>query len=312
MNVAVVGACGAVGTAVAGRLAERAELDELLLYDVDLPELEVTTMDIAPVAARYGTRVRSAGGADIGGADVVVFCAARPHRAGMPRADMLAENLGILEAVVGDFGAVAPGLMLLASNPVDALVHSASRLLPGAIVAGHSMNDTLRLRHEVARSCGSSSSAAVQAWWLGAHGGRGVAVWGADGPGPGHRAGIEANVRRWYDDWQRHGTTRTTAVSTAHGVVQLLDAYFGLVPPATLVLSVDAGLYGAPGTPIGLPVRVSAGRLDVCRWQLDDEDLAGLLVDAAAVSAMVAPQPVTNGGTSKAAARQDPVTAREW
>lgn len=234
-TVGIFGAAGAVGSAAAFALAlEGAE--RLVLADVATSRLTAQRIDLEALAAALPRLDVRSGGLDaLATCDVVVACAAVPHRDGAPRAEFLAENLEILAPLADaldarDEDAPSPALVLV-SNPVDALATLLQRRLGRrAHVVGHTLNDTLRLRVAIARARGCDP-ADVEAWSVGEHGphavpllsrvrvsGRRIALSSRE------RACVLADVGGWYERWQRLETGRTTQWSSAWGIATVVGA----------------------------------------------------------------------------------------
>jgi malate/lactate dehydrogenase len=283
--VGVVGGGGHVGSACVARLAEQPAVHTVLVQDARSGAAKATVLDVGPVALARGVEVRDCTLEDFGCAGFIAFAAAVPHRDGAPRSDFLAENAEIVGSTLRALGPTWAGLLVMISNPVEALTYFAGQLLPAATVAGHALNDTYRFRQYLALDAGLASSDTGDAIWLGAHGGHGVPVWPVDSSAAitaSIRDTIETRMMRWYDEWQDLKTGRTTAWCTATGLAEIVAAYTGF-RSATLPLSFDCAAYGLRGSVLTMPVRVDRTGLRVLTLNLDQAQREALSSAAAAV-----------------------------
>jgi len=174
-KIAIVGA-GRVGEATAQLLVHQGLCQELVLLDVDEGAAVGTALDIQESAPLFRFDARVRGGTEpalLNGADLVIITAGYPRRPGTSRSDVLEANIPIIDAVVDDVLAYAPGATLLVvSNPVDVLTFRAwersgwerSRVLGQAGVL-----DGARMASFVAMETGFSAQD-VTAMVLGGHG----------------------------------------------------------------------------------------------------------------------------------------------
>lgn len=179
-KVAIVGA-GRVGSTLAYALAASGVVRDIVLIDTDRARAEGEAMDIAqavpfyaPVAVKAGTP------ADAAGARLTVIAAGAAQRQGETRPQLVRRNVGVLREIVPQVVRANPrGLLLIATNPVDALTFAALRIsgLPPARVFGSgTVLDTARLRSELAIHYGVDARN-VHAYVLGEHGDSEVVAW---------------------------------------------------------------------------------------------------------------------------------------
>ncbi|MEJ7930207.1 L-lactate dehydrogenase [Ramlibacter sp. AN1015] len=179
-RVAVVGA-GRVGSTFAYTLATSGLVREVVVIDADHERAEGEAMDIAQaVPFSVPVHVRAGGLADAAGAAVTVIAAGAAQREGETRPALLQRNLEILRGIVPEVVRANPdGLLLVATNPVDALTFAALRLsgLPPARVFGSgTVLDTARLRSELSTHYGVDPRN-VHAYVLGEHGDSELVAW---------------------------------------------------------------------------------------------------------------------------------------
>lgn len=179
-KVAVVGA-GRVGSTFAYTLASTGLVREIVVADADLGRAEGEAMDIAQsVPFRRPVRVVAGSLEDCAGAAVTVITAGAAQRPGEPRTALVQRNVealrGIVQAVVR---ANPDGLLLVATNPVDALTHAAlklSGLAPGRVIGSGTVLDSARLRAELAAHY-AVDPRNVHAYVLGEHGDSEFVAW---------------------------------------------------------------------------------------------------------------------------------------
>lgn len=179
-KVAILGA-GRVGSTLAYALAVSGTVREIVLIDSNAERAEGEAMDISHAVPFHApVSVRSGGMADVAGALVTVVAAGAAQRAGESRPDLIRRNTDVLARLVPDAVRANPdGLLLIATNPVDALTGAALRLsgLPPARVFGSgTVLDTARLRAELARHFGVDARN-VHAYVLGEHGDTEIVAW---------------------------------------------------------------------------------------------------------------------------------------
>ena len=179
-KVAVVGA-GRVGSTLAYTLASSGVAREIVVIDANRERAEGEAMDIAHAVPFYApVSVKPGGLADAAGAAVTVIAAGAAQRPGESRPALLARNVEMLRAIVPELVRANPeGLLLVATNPVDALTFAALRLsgLPSAKVFGSgTVLDTARLRAELSRHYGVDARN-VHAYVLGEHGDSELVAW---------------------------------------------------------------------------------------------------------------------------------------
>jgi L-lactate dehydrogenase len=130
----------------------------------------------APVSVRAGSL------ADAAGAAVTVIAAGAAQREGETRPALLRRNVEILRGIVPEVARANPeGLLLIATNPVDALTFVALRLsgLPaGRVLGSGTVLDTARLRAELSAHYGVDARN-VHAYVLGEHGDSELVAWSA-------------------------------------------------------------------------------------------------------------------------------------
>src|SRR6478735_2248064 len=241
-KIAIVGA-GRVGSTFAYTLATSGLVREIVLIDADAARAEGEAMDIAhSIPFHRPVVVRSGAIADAQGALVTVLTAGAAQRPGEPRPALVHRNVVMLRDVLQSVMHVNPqGLLLMTTNPVDALTYAALRLTglpPGRVFGSGTVLDSARLRTELARHC-AVDPRNVHAYVLGEHGDSEFVAWStaslanlplrdycslADIPfARPDMDGIELRVRRAaYDIIQRKGATNFAIAAALTRIVEAI------------------------------------------------------------------------------------------
>jgi malate dehydrogenase len=295
VKITIVGAAGGIGSSVAYTLAMSGTGDELVLVDPrpDVLQTHVWDLEQLRVSVRPFT-VRAGAAEDIAASDVVVISASVPSRKGSPRIEFLAENLGITSEIASALAGNAawPGVLIIATNPVDPLVTDLQRVtgIDRRRVLGYTNNDTLRFRYAIAKALGVPPDL-VTGWVLGEHGDRCVPLFDriqvAGEPvtlSEADRAAVHRYLLAWYPRWVDLGVARTSTWTSGHGIASMIGAVIsgGQTWPASVVLD---GEFGISGVAVGVPVRLGpAGAEEILAWDLSPSQRAGMHAGAAFVS----------------------------
>lgn len=180
-RLTVVGA-GAVGSSVAYAAMIRGSARHIALYDIAPEKTEAEVLDLAHGSFFAGAG-EITGGSDIGvaaGSDVVVITAGAKQKPGQTRIELAATNARIMGSLMPQLLEVAPdAVYVVVTNPCDVLTMLAAEsagLPPGRIFASGTTLDSSRLRWEIARRAGVSTSS-VHAQIVGEHGDTEFPVW---------------------------------------------------------------------------------------------------------------------------------------
>jgi malate dehydrogenase len=173
-KIALIGS-GMIGGTLA-HIAARAELGDIILFDIAEGLPQGKGLDIAESTPVYGASVSLKGVNDyagIAGADVCIVTAGVPRKPGMSRDDLLGINLKVMKAVGDGIKAHAPNAFVICiTNPLDAMVWALQQFsgLPHAKVVGMAgVLDSSRFAWFLAEKTGVSV-ADIHAWTLGGHG----------------------------------------------------------------------------------------------------------------------------------------------
>jgi L-lactate dehydrogenase len=181
-RVAIVG-IGSVGATTAYALLLSGLASEIVLINRDRNKAEGEAEDISHAEPWSNTTaVRAGDFADCAGASVIVVAVGAGLKPGETRLDLLKKNAAIFREIIPKIAATNPtGILLIATNPVDALTHCArklSALEPSRVLGSGTILDTARLRVLLGGHFGVDPQS-VHAYIIGEHGDSQVPAWAA-------------------------------------------------------------------------------------------------------------------------------------
>ena len=300
-KVTVVGG-GNVGATAAQRIAERDYADVVLVDVVEgMPQGKALDLAQSGPVLGYDSAVTGANSYETtANSDVVVITAGIARRPGMTRDDLLRTNMGIMSSVVSEVVAHSPdSILLIVSNPLDAMVYHAHKLsgFPKERIVGMAgVLDTARMRTFIAQELNVSVED-VQAYVLGGHGDTMVPLVRYTTVGgiplekwlPQDR--VEAIVQRTRDGGGEIVSllkTGSAFYAPSAAVLQMVDSILldkRRILPAAAYLD---GEYGVSGVFIGVPVILGEnGVEEVIELELTDEEQAGFQQSLEAVNELV-------------------------
>jgi malate dehydrogenase len=173
-KIALIGA-GMIGGTLA-HVAARAELGDVILFDIAEGTPQGKSLDIAEAATVFGSDVILKGAnsyEEIAGAGVCIVTAGVPRKPGMSRDDLLGINLKVMKAVGEGIKTHAPNAFVICiTNPLDAMVWALrefSGLAAEKVVGMAGVLDSARFAYFLSEKLGVSVED-VHAWTLGGHG----------------------------------------------------------------------------------------------------------------------------------------------
>jgi malate dehydrogenase len=300
-KVTVVGA-GNVGSTTALRLADRDYADIVLVDVVDgLPQGKaLDLMESGPVVG-FDTHLSGAQSyEDTADSDLVVITSGLARKPGMSRDDLVSMNAQIITSVVGEVIKHSPNtILLVVSNPLDAMTHLAYKLsgFPKNRVLGMAgVLDTARFRTFIAMELDVSVED-VQGFVLGGHGDtmvplpRFTTVAGIPITELLPKERIDAICQRTANGGAEIvNLLKTGSAFYAPGaaVAQMVDSILldkKRVLPATVLLQ---GEYGIKDLFIGVPVKLGVNGVEqIIEIKLSDEEQAAINKSAGAVRELV-------------------------
>ncbi|MGE0874870.1 MAG: L-lactate dehydrogenase [Burkholderiales bacterium] len=304
-KVVIVGA-GRVGSTFANALAVSGLAQEIVLIDADRARAEGEAMDIAHAVPFFPpVRVRAGSLADAVGAAVTVVAAGAAQRAGEARPALLRRNVEILRGIVPEVVRANPeGLLLIATNPVDALTFAALRmsgLPPERVFGSGTVLDTARLRAELSQHYGVDARN-VHAYVLGEHGDSEIVAWstaslanvqiqeycGLTGMSctPEDMDAIAVRVREAaYEIIRRKGATNFAIAAALTRIVEAVVRHEASVLTVSTLID---GHYGIRDVCLSLPAIVDrSGIRRVLPVPLSDDERERLRASANAVRAVI-------------------------
>ncbi|HTX73462.1 MAG TPA: L-lactate dehydrogenase [Rectinemataceae bacterium] len=183
MKVGIIGS-GFVGATAAYAIVMRGVAREIVLVDLDTRRAQAEADDIMhAVPFAHPAEVRAGGYAELRGSKLVVLTAGVNQKPGESRLELLERNAAIFRTIVPELLEHAPeAVMLVATNPVDAMTHlvlGLARALghPEARILGSGTTlDTARFRSILGRRIGIDAQH-IHAYVLGEHGDSEVFNW---------------------------------------------------------------------------------------------------------------------------------------
>ena len=286
VKVTIVGGGGGVGSSTAFNLLIAGAGYEVALVDTRAEMVVSHVMDFDQVTELFPRSfARSGTAADIVESDVVVVSAAAPLVVNTSRLVHLQENAVILDEIGEHVPAGWPGVVIVATNPVDPLVTRLRAQLgcDRRRILGYTLNDSLRLRTGVERALGLAAGT-VEAWTLGEHGDSNVPLLdrvSVDGEplslSPEQAAAAVEYARTWYVRHVALDSGRSSTWISGLGLARMVRSIAEDRRerwPASIVLD---GEYGIRGVAISVPVELGeggAGRIE--EWALQESQLAAL------------------------------------
>jgi len=180
-RIAIIGA-GNVGATCAYTLLLRGLAEEIVLVDANKDKAKGEAMDLDhAIPFTLPTRIWAGDYADCAGAAVTIITAGGAQlKPGQTRLDLIKATTEIFREIVPKVVHANPdGILLIASNPVDAMTYAAWKLsgLPSQRVIGSgTILDTARFRYLLSQHFGVDSRS-VHAFIIGEHGDSEVPVW---------------------------------------------------------------------------------------------------------------------------------------
>ncbi len=301
-KITVVGA-GNVGGTTAQRLAEKDRYDVVLVDIVEgVPQGKALDIVQAGPVCGYSSRVVGTNGyEETAGSSVAVITSGIPRKPGMSRDELLSTNAKIVRSVVTELVARSPEVILiLVTNPLDAMVHVARRVsgLPKARILGMAgVLDSARMRAFIAAEL-NVPGPDVQAMVLGGHGDtmvplpRYTTVKGTSVSELMSKETLDAIVKRTRDGGAEIVSllkTGSAFYAPSASAVDMVEAIMRdqkrVLPSAVLC----EGEYGLKDVVVGVPVKIGRGGAEqIVEYELTADERAALEVSANAVRELCA------------------------
>ena len=301
-KITVVGA-GNVGGTTAQRLAEKDTYDVVLVDIVEgIPQGKALDMTQAGPVCGYSTRVVGTNGYDeTAGSSIAVITSGIPRKPGMSRDELLATNAKIVKSVVSELVSRSPDIILiLVTNPLDAMVHVAHRVsgLPKSRIIGMGgILDSARMRSFIAAEL-NVPGPDVQAMVLGGHGDtmvplpRHTTVKGTPVSELMAQDKLDEIVQRTRDGGAEivgHLKTGSAFYAPSASAVDMVQAIYHDEKRGLPCAVLCEGEYGLKDVIVGVPVKIGRnGAEQVVEYELESGEQSALEASANAVRELCA------------------------
>ena len=296
-KITVVGA-GNVGGTTAQRLAEK-NLYDVVLVDINEGMAQGKALDLSQAGPVCGYDTRVVGTKDYAataGSSIAVITSGIPRKPGMSRDELLATNAKIVKSVVTELVSRSPNIILiLVTNPLDAMVHVALRVsgLPKSKIIGMAgVLDSARMRTFIAEELNVPSTE-VEAMVLGGHGDtmvplpRYTTVKGRPVSELMSKEKLDAIVKRTRDGGAeivgllKTGSAFYAPSASAVSMVEAIHKDEKRVMPCAVLCE---GEYGLKNVIVGVPVKIGSGGAEqIMEYDLTSDERAALDTSANAV-----------------------------
>ncbi len=296
-KITVVGA-GNVGGTTAQRLAEK-NLYDVVLVDINEGMAQGKALDLSQAGPVCGYDTHVVGTKDYAataGSSIAVITSGLPRKPGMSRDELLATNAKIVKSVVTELVSRSPNIILiLVTNPLDAMVHMALRVsgLPKSKIIGMAgVLDSARMRTFIAQELNVPSTE-VEAMVLGGHGDtmvplpRYTTVKGRPASELMSKEKLDAIVQRTRDGGAeivgllKTGSAFYAPSASAVSMVEAIHKDEKRVMPCAVLCE---GEYGLKNVIVGVPVKIGSGGAEqIMEYDLTSDERVALDTSANAV-----------------------------
>lgn len=283
MKISIVGGAGTLGAAIAFRLCQNDQVDELCLIDVNDSLLMNHLMDLK--TAYPAQTVYKGNFQDVNGSQLIIITAGVPNRNDIESRDVFLQgNIPLFQGFGENIKKYAPDAFIITvSNPVDALNYYLYQNFGfrKEQLLGYTVNDSLRFEQAIRSVMEISEDAHLFSPVVGEHGSTQVPLFSQTRLNGNPLAlkvedevAIKEKLNRWFIEFNRLNINRTTGWATAAGIGRIID---GIVPNGevdTIGSAIVEGEYGICGVSIGVPITVNKdGIVSILDWQLTKAEL---------------------------------------
>lgn len=299
-KAAMIG-CGFVGSSSAFALMQSGIFSEMVMIDVDKARAEGEAMDIShglPFARPV--KIYAGDYDDIVDANVIIITAGANQKPDETRLDLIHKNVEVFKSIIPEIAKrKCEGILLIVSNPVDILTHTAIRLSgfpENRVIGSGTVLDTARLKYLIGEHL-HVDNRSVHAFIIGEHGDSELAAWSSVNVSGvklrdfcemrGHFAHEESEDRIYeevknsaYEIIERK---QATYYGIAMAVKRICECIIRNEQSVLPVSSMMHGIYGLEDVVLSMPAIVGKdGVEDVIPISLDEEEQE-LLKKSAAV-----------------------------
>jgi malate/lactate dehydrogenase len=284
MKISIVGGAGTLGAAIAFRLCQNNQVDELCLIDVNESLLMNHLMDLQ--TAYPAQTIYKGNFQDLTGSQLILITAGVPNRNDIESRNIFLQgNISLFQSFGTHIKKYAPDAFIMTvSNPVDALNYYLYRNFDfrKEQLLGYTVNDSLRFERTIRSVMKISEDAHLFCPVIGEHGSTQVPLFSQtrlNGNPLALKAedevAIKEKLNRWFIEFNRLNINRTTGWATAAGIGRIIDGIVTNGEVDTIGSAIVEGEYGIRDISIGVPVTVNKdGIVSIHEWQLAKTELA--------------------------------------
>lgn len=299
MKISIIGGAGTLGAAIAFRLCQSNEIDEICLIDVNASLLKNHIMDLE--TAFPSQSVYEGNYEDLTGSQIIIIAAGVPNRNDIKSRDVFLQgNISLMHIFGEKIKTYAPAAFIItASNPVDALNYFLYHQFDfnRRQLLGYSLNDSFRFEKAVRSVLNIPKNINVFAPVIGEHGSDQVLLFSQiqiNGEmvvlNDKEVNEIREKVDNWFADFNRLNINRTTGWATAAGIGEIIDGLVSNETIETIGSVIVEEQDGAFNSSVGSPIQVSLNGIESIQdWQLTEEEIEGYQYCAQKIKQMVKP-----------------------
>lgn len=230
-KAAMIG-CGFVGSASVFSLMQSGLFSEIVLIDVDKAKAEGEAMDISHgIPFARPMKIYAGDYSDIADAAIIIITAGANQKPGETRLDLVHKNVAIFQSIIPKIvEAKCAGMLLIVSNPVDILTHTALKISgfeEKRVLGSGTVLDTARLKYALGTHL-HVDSRSVHAFIIGEHGDSEIAVFSSA-----NVSGVPLNdfceMRGHYAHEERENEIAEHVKNSAYEIIRKKDAtYYGI------------------------------------------------------------------------------------
>lgn len=299
MKISIIGAAGTLGAAVAFRLCQNEEVNELCLIDVNESLLMNHIMDLK--TAFPAQSVDKGHFENLAGSQLIIITAGVPNRNDIDSRDVFLQgNITLFQSFGENIKKYAPeAFIITVSNPVDALNYYLYRNFnfKKTQMLGYTINDSLRFEQAIRSVMKIPETANLFCPVIGEHGSTQVPLFSQirlNGEPlifeENEQEAIKEKVNSWFIVFNRLNINRTTGWATAAGIGRIIEGIVTNGKVETVGSVILEGEYGISDISVGAPATVSWDGIDsIHEWQLTKEELSNYHRSAETIKQLIRP-----------------------
>ncbi len=299
MKISIVGGAGTLGAAIAFRLCQNDQVDEICLIDVNESLLKNHLMDLK--TAYPAQTIYIGNFQDLTGSQLILITAGVPNRNDIESRNIFLEgNILLFQSFGTHIKKYAPDAFIVTvSNPVDALNYYLYRKFDfrKEQLLGYTVNDSLRFERTIRSVMKIPEDAHLFSPVIGEHGSTQIPLFSQirlNGKSLAFKeddeVAIKEKMNRWFIEFNRLNINRTTGWATAAGIGRIIDGIVTNGEVETIGSAIVEGEYGIHDISIGVPVTLRKdGIVSIHEWQLAREELADYQYSAETIRQLIKP-----------------------